>query len=90
MVPSIEYDAFMAFTMRLARVEVTEDNSKTLSFTSKVILAFQIFVHEVVLMNRFLALLVRPFLNFLLWFSVYVTQRLPVLAYVQFGRSHVY
>lgn len=90
MVPSIEYDAYMAFTMRLAGVEVTEGNSKTLSFTSKVNLAFQIFVHEVVLMNRFLALLVRPFLNFLMWFSVYATQRLPLLAYVQFGRSHVY
>jgi hypothetical protein len=25
-----------------------------------------------------------------MWFSVYMTQRLPILAYVQYGRSHVY
>ena len=90
MVPFVDYDAFMAFTMRLAGIEVTEDKSKTLPFTSKVLLAYQIFVHEVVLMNRFLAFLVRPALNFLMWFSVFMTQRLPILAYVQFGRSHVY
>ena len=76
--------------MRLAGVEVTEDKSKTLPFFSKVILAYQIFVHEVVLMNRFLAWLVRPFLNFFMWFSVFMSQRLPILAYVQFGRSNVY
>jgi len=90
MVPIIDYDAFMGFTMRLAGVVVTEDKTKTLPFTSKVLLAYQIFVHEVVLMNRFLAWLVRPVLNFLMWFSVFMTQRLPILAYVQFGRSHVY
>ena len=90
MVPIIDYDAFMSFTMHLAGVVVTEDKSKTMTFTSKVLLAYQIFVHEVVLMNRFLAWLVRPILNFLMWFSVFMTQRLPILAYVQFGRSHVY
>jgi hypothetical protein len=90
MVPYLDYDAFLAFTMRLAGVEVTEDKSKTLPFTSKVLLAYQIFVHELVLMNRFLAWLVRPVLNFLMWLSVFITQRLPILAYVQFGRSHVY
>jgi len=90
MVPFLDYDAFKAFTMRLAGVEVTEDKSKTLSIISKLLLAYQIFVHEVELMNKFLALLVRPSLNFLMWFSVFMTQRLPILAYVQFGRSHVY
>ena len=90
MVPILDYDAFVGFTMRLAGVEVTEDKSKTMAFTSKVFLAYHIFVHEVVLINRFLAWLVRPVLNFLMWFFVFVTQRLPILAYVQFGRSHVY
>jgi hypothetical protein len=90
MVPFLDYDAFMGFTMRLAGVEMREDETKTLSITSRILLAYQIFVHEVVLMNRFLAWLVRPVLNFLMWFSVFMTQRLPILAYVQFGRSHVY
>jgi hypothetical protein len=90
MVPFLDYDAFMGFTMRLAGAEMTEDKSHSLSFSSKVLLAYQIFVHEVVLMNRFLAWLVRPVLNFGMWFSVFMTQRLPILAYVQFGRSHVY
>jgi hypothetical protein len=67
-VPFIDYDAFVGFTMRLAGVEVTEYKSKTLLFTSKVLLAYQIFVHEVLLMNRFLAWLVRPVLSFLMWF----------------------
>jgi hypothetical protein len=90
MVPYLDYDAFMGFTMRLAGVAVTEDRRKSMPFTSKVLLAYQIFVHEVVLTNRFLAWLVRPFLNFFMWFSVFMTQRLPILAYVQFGRSQVY
>lgn len=90
LVPFLDYDAFVGFTMHLAGVEVAEDKTKTLQFTSKVLLAYQIFTHEVVLMNRFLAWLVRPVLNFLMWFSVFMTQRLPILAYVQFGRSHVY
>jgi len=79
MVPFIDYDAFMGFTMRLAGVEVTEGKSKTLPFTSKLLLAYQIFVHEALLMNRFLAWLVRPVLNFLMCFSVFMIQRLPLL-----------
>jgi hypothetical protein len=90
MVPFLDYDAFVGFTMRLAGVEKREDESKAVPFYSKVLLAYQIFVHEVVLMNRFMAWLIRPVLNFLMWFSVFMTQRLPILAYIQFGRSHVY
>jgi hypothetical protein len=91
MVPFLDYDAFMSFTMRLAEVETTESNKKSpLSFHSRALLAYQIFVHEVVLTNWFLGSIWRPILNFGMWFSVYMTQRLPILAYVQYGRSHVY
>jgi len=90
MVPFIDYDAFMGFTMRLAGVEVREGKGKTLTFTSKLLLAYKIFVHGVLLVKRFLAWLVRSVLNFLMCFSVFMIQRLPILAYVHFGRSHVY
>lgn len=91
MVPCLDYDAFLSFTMRLAGVETTESNKKSpLSFHSRALLAYQIFVHEVVLRNWFLASIFRPVLNFGMWFSVFMTQRLPILAYVQYGRSHVF
>jgi hypothetical protein len=88
MVPFLDYDAFMSFAMRLAGAKTP--NKNPLPFYSRVLLAYQIFVHEVALMNWFLAWMLRPILNFGMWFSVFMTQRLPVLAYVQFGRSQVY
>ncbi|KDR07972.1 hypothetical protein L798_02399, partial [Zootermopsis nevadensis] len=90
MVPFLDYDAFMSFTMRLAGVETSHNSKETLTFHSRVILAFQILVHEVVLRNWLLAWMVRPILNFGMWFSVFMTQRLPILAYVQFGKSQVH
>jgi hypothetical protein len=90
MVPFLDYDAFMGFTMRLAGVEMTANGSNPLPFSSKVLLAYQIFVHEVVLTNRFMAWLMRPVLNFFMWLSVFLTQRIPILAYIHFGRSHIY
>jgi hypothetical protein len=91
MVPCLDYYAFLGFTMRLAGVETTESNIKSqLPFYSRALLAYQIFVHEVVLRNWLLGSVFRPVLNFGMWFSVFMTQRLPLLAYVQYGRSHVY
>jgi hypothetical protein len=90
MVPYLDYAAFMGFTMRLAGVEVTESVKSSLPFHSRALLAYQIFVHEVVLRNWFLGSIMRHVLNFGMWFSVFMTQRLPILAYVQYGRTHVY
>lgn len=90
MVPFLDYDAFLSFTMRLAGVETSENNKSTHSFHSRALLAYQIFVHEVVLRNWFLGSILRPILNFGMWLSVFLTQRLPILAYIQYGRSHVY
>jgi hypothetical protein len=90
MVPYLDYDAFLGFTMRLAGVQTPQSNVKSrLSLHSRALLAYQIFVHEVVLRNWFLGSILRPVLNFGMWFSVFMTQRLPILAYVQYGRSHV-
>lgn len=91
MVPFLDYDAFLSFTMRLAGVETTESKNKSpQSFHSRALLAYQIFVHEVVLRNWFLGSIWRPILNFGMWLSVFLTQRLPILAYIQYGRSNVY
>jgi len=90
MVPFLDYDAFTEFTRRLAGVETPGSSNRPLEFYSKLLLSYQIFVHKVLLRNWLLAWIVRPILNFGMWFSVYMTQRLPLLAYLQFGRSHVY
>jgi hypothetical protein len=90
MVPCLDYDAFLSFAMRLAGVHMTESKKSSHSFYSRALLAYQIFVHEVVLRNWFLGSIFRPILNFGMWFSVFMTQRLPILAYVQYGRSHIY
>ncbi|PNF39848.1 hypothetical protein B7P43_G02638, partial [Cryptotermes secundus] len=91
MVPFLDYDAFLSFTMRLAGVETTESKNKSpQSFHSRALLAYQIFVHEVVLRNWFLGSIWRPILNFGMWLSVFLTQRLPILAYIQYGKRNVY
>jgi hypothetical protein len=90
MMPFLDYNAFMSFTMRLAGVETPDNSKNPLAFYSRVLLACQIFVQEVVLMNWFLAWILRPILNFGMRLSVFMTQRMPLLAYVQFGRSQVY
>lgn len=88
MVPFLQYDAFLGFARRLSGVEAPL--AARASLYSRVLLSYQVFVHEVVLCTALLAWLFRPILNFGMWFSVFMTQRLPLLAYVTFGRSHVY
>jgi hypothetical protein len=89
MVPFLDYDAILTFTKRLAGVDAADNIMDQLPFHSRLLLAYQIFVHEVVLSNWFLAWILKPILNFGMWFSVFMSQRLPLLAYLQFGRSQV-
>lgn len=103
LVPFIDADAFLQFTYRLAGLWSEKNNntppkfskpssiiSRNISnFYSQVTLYHQIFVHEVVLRISILAWLIRPYLNFLTWFAVYISPRMPVLAYVAFGRKQV-
>nr|CAD7601260.1 unnamed protein product [Timema genevievae] len=56
---------------------------------SGVLLALQVFVHEVLLATPIISVLVRFFLNILMWFSIYMAQRLPVLAYITWGPANV-
>ena len=88
MTPFLNYEAFLAFTLRLAGVKNSREDMK--SRYSRALLSYQIFVHEVLLGTWLVAWLVRPVHNFLTWFSVFMTIRLPVLAYLKFGRNQIY
>ncbi|PSN34756.1 hypothetical protein C0J52_22945 [Blattella germanica] len=89
MVPFLEYDAFLGFTKNLAGIETSNDiSSKSLYIRS--LLSYQIFVHEILLGYWLFAWLARPVHNFFMWLSVFLTQRMPVLAYLKFGRSQIY
>nr|CAD7450225.1 unnamed protein product [Timema bartmani] len=95
MVPFIDHDAFLNFTKQLVglRGELPNKASATTNVIhqmySGVLLALQVFVHEVLLATPFISVLVRFFLNILMWFSIYMAQRLPVLAYITWGEANV-
>lgn len=81
-VPVIDTEAFLNFTKILCGI----DNVVTSKFYSRALLNFQLFVHSV-LLNSVIAFILRPILNFHLWFAIIMTQRFPLLAFMTFGRN---
>ncbi|XP_067001053.1 uncharacterized protein [Anabrus simplex] len=89
MIPFLEYDAFMSFTYDLAGIEYLTRDSRPISVYSRSVWALQRFVSQVLLISKWWAWIFRPFLNFMMWLAVYLTERYPVLAIASFGKKQI-
>lgn len=79
--PTINPEATLAFTKYLSNIEYTPD-----SLYSRIIFNIQVFVHST-LLNSIFAFIFRPILNFNMWLSVLLAQKIPFLAFFVFGRG---
>ncbi|XP_063222502.1 uncharacterized protein LOC134531005 isoform X2 [Bacillus rossius redtenbacheri] len=91
-VPVIDHAAFCDFTRLLAGLDPVHTCgtvSTPHQMYSRALLSFQLFVQEVLLRVPIVSVLIRLLLNLQMWFSIFMAQRLPLLAYLAFGRARI-
>ncbi|XP_012275976.1 uncharacterized protein LOC105697327 isoform X2 [Orussus abietinus] len=96
--PHLDPDAFQAFTLHLASSSTRNNNhsicidKSSMGWYSRFMLEFQLFVHHYLMPKAYRwSVFFRAFFNAQTRLSIYLTEKLPFLAYWTFGRkrSHV-
>lgn len=83
--PMLDLDAFMTFTYRLCDVPEAVAGRRIATRYSRWMYNVQMYTHDVLLTNAWLARVFRPLLNYNMMFSVWVNVKFPFGAALRFG-----